>query len=91
LADFAKGKICVCLSCHFFFQVLGKLVIHFILLTACLTAGQNLYAQICSPCHGETGEGGEVGGAALTAELGLGDLLSVVLYGRKNMPASENV
>ena len=55
-----------------------------------LAAGQNLYTQICSPCHGETGEGGEGGGAALTAELGLGDLLGVVVYGRKNMPAFEN-
>lgn len=55
-----------------------------------LTAGRTLYTQICAPCHGDTGEGGEGGGAPLTGGLGLGDMLSVMVYGRNNMPAFEN-
>ena len=53
-------------------------------------AGETLYKQICLPCHGETGRGGEGGGAPLTGGLSLGEMLSVVVYGRNNMPAFGN-
>lgn len=55
-----------------------------------LVAGETAYTQICMPCHGQTGEGGEGSGAPLTAALSLGDILFVVTYGRNNMPAFEN-
>ena len=53
-------------------------------------AGEILYKQICLPCHGETGRGGEGGGAPLTGGLSLGEMLSVVVYGRNTMPAFGN-
>lgn len=54
-----------------------------------LDTGKRLYTQTCAPCHGETGEGGEGGGAPLTGGLGLGEMLSVVLSGRNNMPTFD--
>jgi quinohemoprotein ethanol dehydrogenase len=54
-----------------------------------LAAGGILYDQTCQPCHGETGRGGEGGGAPLTGGLSMAEMLSVVVYGRNNMPAFE--
>lgn len=56
-----------------------------------LNAGEALYSQICMACHGETGEGGEGGGAPLTGGLELGAILTALTYGSNNMPAFENI
>lgn len=56
-----------------------------------LEAGELSYKQICMPCHGETGEGGEGGGAPLTSLLELEDILPVMTYGRNNMPPFDSV
>jgi alcohol dehydrogenase (cytochrome c) len=52
-----------------------------------LQSGHALYSQVCQPCHGETGRGGEGLGAPLTDKLELGDIVSRLTYGRNQMPA----
>ena len=56
-----------------------------------LATGETLYRQTCLPCHGETGEGGEGGGAPLTLGQSLGEILAVVVSGRNNMPSFGSV
>ncbi|HWK54412.1 MAG TPA: c-type cytochrome, partial [Hyphomicrobiales bacterium] len=52
-----------------------------------LERGRLLYMQACQPCHGETGRGGEGGGAPLTAALTLETIVTTLNSGRNQMPA----
>jgi quinohemoprotein ethanol dehydrogenase len=56
-----------------------------------LDAGKLLYTQTCMPCHGESGRGGEGGGAPLTSALTLESIVETLTYGRNNMPPFEAV
>jgi alcohol dehydrogenase (cytochrome c) len=56
-----------------------------------LTRGAALYREACLPCHGESGTGGEGGGAPLTADLGVQRILTVSQQGQNRMPAFAEV
>jgi len=49
--------------------------------------GENIYFQICQPCHGDDGRGGPGGGAPLTDSLTVDTIKMVLHYGRNTMPA----
>jgi quinohemoprotein ethanol dehydrogenase len=52
-----------------------------------LEQGRLLYTTACVTCHGADGQGGTHGGSALSAEIGIGALTSVIANGRNEMPA----
>ena len=52
-----------------------------------LDHGRELYLQTCVPCHGANGEGGDTGGAPLTASLTMQTILTTATNGRNAMPA----
>jgi alcohol dehydrogenase (cytochrome c) len=56
-----------------------------------LVRGASLYREACLPCHGETGAGGEGGGAPLTADLGVQRILTISQQGQNRMPAFAEV
>ena len=49
--------------------------------------GETIYKAACVYCHGDNGEGGEGGGKAITADLGLEGIFNVLNNGRNQMPA----
>ncbi len=51
-----------------------------------LESGEAMYKAACVYCHGNTGEGGEGGGAQLTNRLSIGDIMNVLGNGRNVMP-----
>lgn len=53
--------------------------------------GRRLYAQSCIVCHGETGQGGPMGGARLTSALSEADIMTVLANGRGTMPAFASI
>jgi alcohol dehydrogenase (cytochrome c) len=52
-----------------------------------VTNGERLYRSVCVYCHGDRGQGGEGGGKAMSPNLGLDGVLSVLATGREKMPA----
>ncbi len=52
-----------------------------------LLHGRAMYVQSCIACHGETGQGGPMGGAALTEALSASDIMTVLANGQNTMPA----
>ena len=57
-------------------------------LAASLDNGSTVYDSACVACHGETGEGGQGGGPALTnTPLSLSQIMLIVNGGRNTMPA----
>ena len=51
--------------------------------------GSTIYDNACAACHGETGEGGQGGGPALTGNLSLSQVMLVINDGRNTMPAFD--
>ena len=51
--------------------------------------GSTIYDNACAACHGETGQGGQSGGPALTGNLGLNQTMKVIHEGRNTMPAFD--
>jgi mono/diheme cytochrome c family protein len=49
--------------------------------------GGAIYARSCAACHGETGQGGPMGGAPLTAALTIERLMTTAANGQNTMPA----
>jgi alcohol dehydrogenase (cytochrome c) len=49
--------------------------------------GEAIYKAACVYCHGEEGEGGEGGGKAVSASLGVEGIFAVLNNGRNQMPA----
>jgi mono/diheme cytochrome c family protein len=56
-------------------------------LQADLDNGSTIYDNACVACHGETGQGGQGGGPALTKNLNLSEVMLVVNDGRNTMPS----
>lgn len=56
-----------------------------------LARGDALYRDGCLPCHGYDGEGGEGGGAPLTAGLDLAAIMATTTTGRNNMPSFAGI
>ena len=56
-------------------------------LQADLDNGSTIYDNACVACHGETGQGVQGGGPALTGNLNLSQVMLVVSDGRNTMPA----
>jgi alcohol dehydrogenase (cytochrome c) len=56
-----------------------------------LPHGREIYAQTCIACHGETGQGGPMGGAPLTAALSEGAIMTVLANGQNTMPAFASI
>lgn len=52
-----------------------------------LANGEAIYKAACTYCHGETGEGGEGGGKAISAALRVDGIFGVLASGRNTMPA----
>lgn len=52
-----------------------------------LEKGENIYFQVCQPCHGDHGEGGPGGGAPLTDSLTVDTIKAVLRDGKYPMPA----
>ncbi|MDH5371870.1 MAG: c-type cytochrome, partial [Acidimicrobiia bacterium] len=50
------------------------------------TPGAHLYAELCSACHGATGEGG-IGGAILGSDIDAAELVALLAAGSDGMPA----
>ena len=48
--------------------------------------GESIYRQSCIYCHGEDGEGTELGGARLTTALTIASVMNVLNTGRNAMP-----
>lgn len=48
--------------------------------------GRTIYSEACQTCHGQTGQGGPMGGKAFTQDLGLAAIVNVVTNGRNTMP-----
>jgi alcohol dehydrogenase (cytochrome c) len=55
--------------------------------TADLAQGREIYTRTCGICHGETGRGGPMGGAPLTAALTIESIMTTATNGRNTMPA----
>jgi len=53
--------------------------------------GELTYKAACIYCHGDSGEGGEGGGAALTSELSIIDIMTMLGNGRNAMPNFNGV
>jgi mono/diheme cytochrome c family protein len=53
--------------------------------------GEEIYYQVCQPCHGDDGQGGPGGGAPLTDILTVDSVMSVVSAGRNAMPEFGSV
>jgi mono/diheme cytochrome c family protein len=51
-----------------------------------LAAGESMYKAACVYCHGDSGAGGEGGGAQLTGQLAIADIMNVLGNGRNVMP-----
>lgn len=51
--------------------------------------GSTIYDNACSDCHGETGQGGQGGGPALTGNLSLSQVMLVINDGRNTMPSFD--
>lgn len=49
--------------------------------------GSTIYDNACAACHGETGQGVQDGGPALTGNLGLSQTMQVIHDGSNTMPA----
>jgi len=49
--------------------------------------GRTLYAAVCQPCHGASGEGGHGGGKPLTAKLDVKEIMAVAYGGKNDMPS----
>jgi mono/diheme cytochrome c family protein len=56
-----------------------------------LKNGENVYLQACLPCHGDSGQGGQGGGAPLTSALTKSDVVTTVTEGRNAMPEFGSV
>ena len=57
-------------------------------LVADLDNGSTIYDNACMACHGETGQGGQAGGAPLNdTQLSLSQIMLVIDGGRNTMPA----
>ena len=55
--------------------------------TANLASGRQIYATVCTTCHGENGEGGHQGGAPLKGkELSLSHIMTMASNGKNTMP-----
>jgi len=55
--------------------------------TANLASGRQIYATVCTTCHGENGEGGHQGGAPLKdKELSLSHIMTMASNGKNTMP-----
>ena len=52
-----------------------------------LENGRTVYTTVCAPCHGESGRGGEGGGAPLVNRLDLAAIVRILNDGRNQMPA----
>jgi len=55
--------------------------------TGDLANGRSIYRTACVFCHGERGQGGEGGGKAISATLGVDGVLAVLTKGRNQMPS----
>lgn len=51
--------------------------------------GSTIYDNACAACHGETGQGGQDGGPALTGNASLSQAMQVIHDGRNTMPAFD--
>ncbi len=54
-----------------------------------LDNGSTIYDNACGDCHGETGQGGQGAGPALSDTLSLSEIMLVVNDGRNTMPAFD--
>jgi quinohemoprotein ethanol dehydrogenase len=52
-----------------------------------LANGEKIFSQTCASCHGQTGQGGHMGGPALTKALTQEMIVNTVANGRNQMPA----
>jgi mono/diheme cytochrome c family protein len=89
LAGLALGALCVCaLAQEKRTDVVPAPVTIPIDLVADLDNGSTIYDKACSACHGETGQGGQGGGAAINdTALSLSQLILLIDGGRNTMPA----
>src|SRR5690606_35137027 len=56
-----------------------------------LADGRAIYARTCIACHGETGQGGPMGGAPLTPAMTEAHIMTVMANGQNTMPAFATV
>jgi len=59
--------------------------------TANISHGEEVYNQVCQPCHGDDGQGGPGGGMPLTKSLTVDTIVSVLTTGRNAMPEFGSV
>jgi len=59
--------------------------------TASIEHGEEIYFQVCQPCHGDDGQGGPGGGLPLTDILTVDTVMGVLATGRNAMPEFGSV